>query len=427
MRTKDCPTPNAAIGLAIGLIACMATFQVSALEVRVSPHSPQGVTSLHTLEATHPGSAIRDAFDLGKKIDQAPSLSTDVAKDAASSHHAPTDSKNALAPLGELVRSVLDEYYTRPLNTRDHNAWSVLHWSIAYGVDANVSVGHPRGDQVAAIGWLCCNYPSAGKQIIELRHGRWDLSIAPGRQGHDAQFLAMLAQSRVSRDYVIRVGTGEHTIDDLIAYEKRTCRRGQESTFKLISLAYYEGTDATWKNYHGDAWSVDRLLADELKAPIGRYTSTCGGLHRLYAIHSAVECRRRDGLTISPLYHTAVQKTNEYQRRAFSLQNSDGSFSTAWLDNAELQGDATRRLTTSGHVLEWLAFSLDDEQLDDPRFEQAIEYVARLLEGHSYYDWHPGALGHALHALAIYEQRTTDAQAGQRSTPLAGQTADRHR
>lgn len=336
----------------------------------------------------------------------------------------PVQAAKPLTSLGRLVRSVLDEYYTKPFNTRDDNAWEVLHWSIAYGVDANVSVGHPEGDQVAAIGWLCCNYPSAGKQIIELRNGRWDLSIAPGRQGHDAQFLSVLAQSRVTRDYTLRVGNGEHTVADLIAFEKRTCRRGQESTFKLTSLAYYEGTDAEWKNYHGERWSVDRLLAEELKAPIGRYTSTCGGIHRLFAIDYAVKCRHRDGLPMTRLYQQAAQKTQQYQRRAFSLQNSDGSFSTAWLDNAEMEGDANRRLTTSGHITEWLASSLDDHELADPRFESAVAYIADLLYERSYYDWHPGALGHALHALAIYEQRTAGVEAGERSERIAQEAVE---
>lgn len=421
---------------AVGIIYLVASGGANAVELRqprAIQHEPFAPTSTPRASTSN-DHGVRDAFQLRDTVSDdaaGPAELESEVTEKADPLTSPTTEATAkpqtklLTPLGKRVRSVLDEYYVNPLNTRDDDAWDVLHWSIAYGVDANVSVGHPRGDQVAAIGWLCCNYPSAGKQIIELHNGRWDLSIAPGRQGHDAQFLAMLAQSRVARDYMIRVAHQEHTVEDLIEFEKRTCRSGQESTFKLISLAYYEGTDAKWKNYRGELWSVDRLLAEELKAPIGRYTSTCGGIHRLYAIDQAVKYRRRDGLPMTALYRQAEQKTKQYQRRAFSLQNGDGSFSTAWLDEAEQQGDATRRLTTSGHILEWLAASLDEDQLDDPRFERAVAYVAQLLERRSHYDWYPGALGHALHALSIYEQRTAGTEAGERSTRIAQQAPSR--
>ena len=103
------------------------------------------------------------------------------------------------ARLTEKVRRVLDSYYLRPLNTRDDAPWSVLHWSIAYGVDATVCVGDPSGPRVSAIDWLCSNNPSAGKQLMSPRGNGMTLPIAPGLEGHDGQFLSMLAQSKVNR------------------------------------------------------------------------------------------------------------------------------------------------------------------------------------------------------------------------------------
>src|SRR5688572_7150344 len=40
--------------------------------------------------------------------------------------------------LAERVRRTLDKYYSLPPNTRDDSSWNLLHWSIAYGVDAQV-------------------------------------------------------------------------------------------------------------------------------------------------------------------------------------------------------------------------------------------------------------------------------------------------
>ena len=146
--------------------------------------------------------------------------------------------------------------------------------------------------------------------------------------------------------------------------------------------------------------------------------STCGGLHRLFAINYAVERRESEGKPIDGPWLVAQQRTTAYQQRAFKLQNPDGSFSTAWLDLPEHRDDVTRQLTTSGHILEWLAYSLPDEQLRDPRFERAVDFVTSLLDGKQQTKWHRGALGHALHALVIYETRTFGPRAGDRSERL---------
>jgi hypothetical protein len=132
-----------------------------------------------------------------------------------------------------------------------------------------------------------------------------------------------------------------------------------------------------------------------------------------------VKRRRKEGLPLSDPWKTAERRVQSYQRRAFQLQNKDGSFSTLWLEGPENRNDKTRKLITSGHQLEWLAFSLPDHRLQDPKFERALEYVANLLEQNRNLHWHRGGLGHALHALAIYEQRVLGSSPGQRMQRLA--------
>jgi hypothetical protein len=317
------------------------------------------------------------------------------------------------------VRRVLDDYYRRPLNTRDDPPWSVLHWGIAYGVDAKVCVGKPGGQQVTAIGWLCSNYRTGGKQLLMCSDEGFSLPVAPGLQGHDAQFLSMLAQAHVPGSYLLRVGDERRTVGDLIDHEQQTCERGSEQTFKLIGIAHYRGTQAKWQNDRGDAWSVERLLQEELKAPISSREATCGGSHRVFAINYAAELRSRETSQLTGVWQEAAGRTKVYQRRAFALQNPDGSFSTAWFDKPEQRDDEERRLITSGHILEYLAFSLNDEQLRDPRFEHGVQYVAQLLERSRGARLHRGGMGHALHALAIYEQRVLGTEPGERSERLA--------
>ena len=208
-------------------------------------------------------------------------------------------------------------------------------------------------------------------------------------------------------------------VADLVEHEKRTCRSDMELTFKLIGIAHYEGTACTWKNLRGESWNVEQLLQEELQQPISRKLATCGGVHRLFALGYALERRHADGLPVAGPWKIAQERVVDYQRRAFQLQNRDGSFSTSWFDAPEQEGDATRRLLTSGHVLEYLAYTLPQEDLENPNFERAVAYTVGLLEGKQDVQWHRGAMGHALHALAIYEERLLGVQPGQRSQRLA--------
>jgi hypothetical protein len=316
--------------------------------------------------------------------------------------------------LAQKVSRVLDNYYTRPFNTRDDAPWSVLHWSIAYGVDAQVSQGGPNGQRVTAIGWLCCNLPSAGKRLVSQRASGLSLPIAPGIQGHHGQFLSMLAQSRVPSDYVFRVGNDELQIADLVDYEKNTCRSGMELTFKLTGISHYTLSNELWKNGRGETWSVERLLKEELEQPINRMEACCGGAHRLFALSYAVDRRRKEEMPITGPWKVADRRIQAYQRKAFEMQNKDGGFSTMWLERLENRSDKNRKLITSGHLLEWLAFSLPKDRLHEPKFERAVAFVVNLLERNQSFDWHEGGLGHALHALAIYEQRVLGIPPGQR-------------
>jgi hypothetical protein len=134
----------------------------------------------------------------------------------------------------------------------------------------------------------------------------------------------------------------------------------------------------------------------------------------LFALNYAVHRRGLEGIPIDGPWAVAARRTQFYQTRAFQLQNVDGSFSTAWLERRESSGDYNRRLATSGHIVEWLAFSLPSERLSDERFVKGLDYVVGLLEKHQVgaRDW--GAATHALHALSIYEQRVLGAKPGQR-------------
>jgi hypothetical protein len=110
-----------------------------------------------------------------------------------------------------------------------------------------------------------------------------------------------------------------------------------------------------------------------------------------------------------------------YQKYAFKLQNSDGSFSTSWLERRNNSGGIERRLQTTGHILEWLVFSLPEKELTDPTLVTSVNYLATLLLNNRSEDWKIGPRGHALRALMLYNSRVFGDQPGELGALLAQQ------
>lgn len=308
-----------------------------------------------------------------------------------------------LRALRHKVRKTLGYYYRRKLNTRDHTPWEVFHQIIAYGAETQVRRGGPQGPPVDAVRWLCDNRAAHGQKLMHLARGRLALGRAKGIQGHYGQFLAILAQHDTPRDYPIEFDGRRFTVEDLLAMEQRTCRDGEELTFKLIAFMHYLEPGARWKNERGETWTIERILRDEVNAPIRG--AACGGTHRLMGISYAV--RRRESLEqpCDGEYGRAEKYLRDFHRYAFSLQNEDGSFSTDWFKGRGNRDDRDRKLQTSGHITEWLAYSVPEEHLRDPRMVSAIDFLASLLDSDRQAEWAIGPLGHALHALALYDER----------------------
>jgi hypothetical protein len=278
-----------------------------------------------------------------------------------------------------------------------------MHAIIAYGVDTQLFRGGPTGERVNAIGWMFFNYPCAGDRILFLNRGRVDARRGVGVQGHAGQFLAILAQSYVKSDYPLLVEGKSFTLADLIEHEKATCVAGEELTFKLISLMHYLDSDATWTTQDGQEWSIQRLVREELKQPIRG--AACGGTHRLMGFSYAVNKRIQRDKPVVGEFQRAQTFLRDYHKYTFSMQNPDGSFSTEWFSRKGDNPDIDRRLKTSGHILEWISFSLSNEELRDPRMIKAVDYLVTLLAANEKHTWEIGPLGHGLHSLAIYHNR----------------------
>jgi hypothetical protein len=302
------------------------------------------------------------------------------------------------------VQRVLNHYYShRMLNTKDQNCWEVMHWIIAYGVKSRLLRGSADGPPVNSIGWLCWGGRCAGQPLVLIDQGRVAVAKGPRVQGHHGQFLAILAQAKVMKDYPMRVGNRNFTVADLIETEQLGCQTGMELTFKLIALSHYVDLNETWLNSAGDEWSVSRLVQEEIKSPING--APCGGTHRLMGLSYAVHERLRRGEPLDGQFERADIYIRDFHRYAFGLQNADGSFSTDWFKGPQARPDLERRLQTTGHILEWLVYSVPPETLTDPRLLRAVDFLSSMLANDSDKEWPLGTLGHGLHSLAMFNER----------------------
>ena len=304
------------------------------------------------------------------------------------------------------ITHTLNTYQRRPLNTAQHTPWEVMHGFVAFGIPTQVRVGGPAGDPVSAIGWSSMGGRCRGQTMLTTSGDRLvALKGYYGVQGHSAQYLAILAQCRVAAGSPIKIDGRSFTVADLIEEEKLACRPGTELTFALISLAHYLPTDATWESSDGEEWSLPRLVEEEIVQTIRG--APCGGTHRLFGL--AYGCQRRLRATgqLDGVYLRADRYVRDFQNFTLTrLQNRDGSFSTEWFKYpADRDDDVDRKIQTTGHILEWLVASLDQEMLYDQRIVAAAEFLCQALSREPSREWKLGPLGHALHALNIYQER----------------------
>ena len=294
--------------------------------------------------------------------------------------------------------------HQRLLNTGKNVPWEVMHRLVAYGADTEVLRDGPGGEPVNAIGWLLWGGRCGTQPLMVLNGGRPMAMIGVGVQGHAGQFLGMLAQSHVRPESPFQLQGQRFTVRDLIEQEKLGMEANTELTFELIAMSYYAKSDDVWTARTGEQWSISRLVHEEIKQPI--QGAACGGSHRLFGLSSAYKMRIAEGKPVDGEFLRAQKYIRSYQNYTLGrIENRDGSFSTDWFARPADNGDLDRKIQTTGHILEWLVFSLEDSQLRDPRVVANVDFLATQIATHPNRAWSIGPLGHALHALAIYETR----------------------
>ncbi|NLE38588.1 MAG: hypothetical protein GX621_11235 [Pirellulaceae bacterium] len=318
------------------------------------------------------------------------------------------DELKALAPV---VRKTIVGHFQQPLNTGSNTATDLMQLCMTFGCDAEARRGAPSGQRVNAFTCLCWNYPCNGREMLRICDEHVAAAVGYGFQQYPGQFLAVLGFSRVPEDYPLRVGDDARTVADLVEFEKRSCRSGEDNSFRLIGLARYLQSDETWQNDLGETWSIERLVEEELARPT--QAEPAGGTFRLLALSYATDRRMKREESIDGQFERAKKHLDEFAQFALDVQNPDGTWHPEFFAFQGNAGDTVAQLRSTGHILRWLVFWLSDEQLRDPRVVRGVTRLTQLLNEQQRTRLSlPVASSReiaarlaAVHALVLYDQR----------------------
>ncbi|HBJ36920.1 MAG TPA: hypothetical protein DDZ51_19615 [Planctomycetaceae bacterium] len=304
------------------------------------------------------------------------------------------------ARLKPMIERTLKYYWDHPEDAAERTHWGMMHSIMVFDRDTQIV---SRRQRFNAVAWMAGNNPCRNQTLFSRdEHG-----ILPktgvGLQGHQAQLLAIFGLIDVPLNYPVYASKQKYTVNDILLREMRDCKVKTELTFTLIGLAHYADTDSTWVSGDGQDWSVPRVIQEELSQPI--VGAACGGTHRLMGFGHALRRRQAEGKSIDGQWERADRYVKDFVAYTWSLQNRDGSMSTAWYEKPEDNGDIDRKIQTTGHMLEMLMTVTPDTELQTPEMLRTVNFMATTLYAERGHEWQIGPKGHALRSLVMYYQR----------------------
>lgn len=306
-------------------------------------------------------------------------------------------------PLMAQVEQAIEISKKRQLTVRLHTPWQIMHGVMALGRDFTLKKG---GRTINACDWLSSSADHWKTPVFEVtEHGARARPTDVGGefQGHRDQFLAVLAMNDFPRDQVLQAGEESVTIADMVKHAQMHVDNVHEPSFTLIALSHYLGPRACWTNKDGEDWSIERLVRQQLLVQIA--DAPCGGTHALFALAYARRRLRENDEAGGGVWVEADQTLSRYVAQARELQNDDGSFSTTYFKGLNWSNDYNVRLSSSGHMLEWLTLGLPRDELRQPWLRAALTFVTGDLIDYQREPVRCGPLYHACHALVIYRDR----------------------
>ncbi len=337
------------------------------------------------------------------------------ANEDASEVAEPEKPRRQLSPgmttLRDQVRRTLAAHRGQVLSTAENTVTEVIYACRAFGCNTEVLEAVSLRQRINGVTCLLWNYPAAGFTPLTISDGHITGRIGYGYQEHPGELIATLALAQVPADYPVRVGKDVRTVADLVEYEKLACRAGTDKSLAMIGLMHYAGSEPAWRNRLGERWSIERIVEEELDKPV--VGAPRGGTQRLMGLSYVVRRRARRNQPLDGPYRRAHDYLLRFHDHALALQNDDGSWNRHYLGAKGNNSSPGAGLASTGRILEWLAFSLPEERLNEPGVVRAVHFVNRALRSGRYGPQNVrslrteeiGAAMHALAALRHYDER----------------------
>lgn len=318
-------------------------------------------------------------------------------------------------PMKKRIKACLDHVASRDLLT-SHHFWAVFHGILGQGFETTLL--DEKGKKINAIEYICKGGELTGMKFTRTVDGI-DVLITPGigtGQGHQDQFIAEMAQWGMPKDKEFVVDGKKYPYIDFCrqSMAKASVKTDHfilpggekipnELTWTIILIAQYFPEHAwknkSWTNNRGETLTFEDVVRYELNEPIN--SAACGGTHRLFGLTWAYHLYLQQGGKTEGIWKEVADKLELYKKKARQFQNKDGGFSTNYVS----EPGAGRSIGTTGHVLEWLALAMTDEELKEPWVEDSANALVQMIFDKRKQTVETGELYHAAHGLHIYYNR----------------------
>jgi hypothetical protein len=300
----------------------------------------------------------------------------------------------------------------------EHGFWTVFHGILGTGIDKTMLKDPKTKMRVNAINYICEGGELPGLEFVPTKHGldvrTVDPRVNPDQeffgQGHQDQFIAEMAQWGMPLNKKFRVGNKDYTFADFVNHSKMrtSVTKEQELSWAIVIIAQFYGIDYAWTNAEGDMLRFADVVRYELGQPISE-KAACGGTHRLFGLTWAYHLHLKAGGKKEGVWLEVANKIEEFKGRAKRMQRADGTFSIKHFEpqpeKLDREPDAELRISTSGHVVEWLSLAMTDEELRSPWMQHAVSGLSQLILNMQKSRIDGGALYHAAHGLHLYHER----------------------
>jgi hypothetical protein len=330
--------------------------------------------------------------------------------------------------LKDRIDFALQRVAERELETT-YGFWTIFHAILGLGPENMMLVDPKTKERFKAIDYICEGKPVNGLRFFVTPHGldvetatRPDgkIAIFVG-QGHQDQFIAEMVQWGLPPDRTFVVEGKNYKFQDFLNHTKMraSTTQKQELSWAILVIGEHFGTDHAWTNERGEKLRFEDIVRYELNEPID--TAACGGTHRLFGLTWALHRHREKGGKLEGVWKDVAAKLEEHKQNAKKNRNGDGCFSTDYFKGPGDVKENQLRISTTGHILEWLSLAMTDKELKQGWVEDAVNALAKTIWESQREGIEGGALYHAAHGLNMYRDRVFGDPKAKRQFPLPQQ------